>query len=109
MSPLSCPVILHLASTLISSFSVRISKEENEAYVASLDQEEAELEKALASSAEEHARLVAAKQSQELMLVEHLSALNITPGSRGEGDVVAMIAFIIAALRGSFKVQSHSW
>ena len=86
MSPLSCnwPLTLLLASTLISSFSVRISKEENEAYVASLDQEEAELEKALASSAEEHARLVAAKQSQELMLVEHLSALNITPGSRGE-------------------------
>ena len=52
--------------------------------MASLDQEEAELEKALASSAEEHARLVAAKQSQEMMLVEHLTALNISPAARGE-------------------------
>merc|ERR1719411_1756436 len=72
----------------------RISKEENDAYVASLDQEEAELEKALASSAEEHARLVAAKQSQELMLVEHLTAINISPGSRdlAKGDVAAPVA-----------------
>ena len=55
--------------------------------MASLDQEEAEMEKALATSADEHARLVAAKQSQELMLVEHLTAINISPGSRGKSSV----------------------
>ena len=51
--------------------------------MASLDQEQAELEKALATSADEHARLVAAKQTQEMLLVEHLSSINIT-GTRGE-------------------------
>ena len=55
--------------------------------MASLDQEEAEMEKALATSADEHARLLAAKQSQELMLVEHLTAINISPGSRGKSSV----------------------
>ena len=57
--------------------------------MASLDQEEAEMEKALATSADEHARLLAAKQSQELMLVEHLTAINISPGSRGKSSVAA--------------------
>lgn len=52
--------------------------------MASLDQEQAELEKALATSADEHARLVAAKQTQELLLVEHLSSINISAGSKGE-------------------------
>ena len=52
--------------------------------MASLDQEQAELEKALATSADEHARLVAAKQNQELMLVEHLSSINISGGARGK-------------------------
>ena len=52
--------------------------------MASLDQEQAELEKALATSADEHARLVAAKQTQELLLVEHLSSINISAGTRGE-------------------------
>ena len=63
--------------------------------MASLDQEEAELEKALASSAEEHARLVAAKQSQELMLVEHLSALNITP------DIASVVNIQLVILQGT--------
>ena len=66
--------------------------------MASLDQEEAEMEKALATSADEHARLLAAKQNQELMLVEHLTAINISPGSRGESSVAGgnggMIAMI---------------
>ena len=66
-----------------SPLLARLSKEENDAYVASLDQEQAELEKALATSADEHARLVAAKQTQEMLLVEHLSSINIT-GTRGE-------------------------
>ena len=52
--------------------------------MASLDSEQAELEKALATSAEEHSRLVAAKQTQELLLVEHLSSINISAGHRGE-------------------------
>ena len=34
--------------------------------------------KALATSADEHAKLVAAKQAQEMLLVEHLSNLNIS-------------------------------
>ena len=72
--------------------------------MATLDQEAADLEKALATSADEHARLLAAKQNQELMLVEHLSALNISPAARGKSSLVgfliaiaARIAFIIAA------------
>ena len=40
--------------------------------MASLDKEQADLEKALATSADEHAKLVAAKQAQELLLVEQL-------------------------------------
>merc|ERR1712025_164468 len=56
----------------------RISKEDHEAYVASLNKEQADLEKALATSAGEHAKLVAAKQAQEMLLVEHLSNLNIS-------------------------------
>jgi len=56
----------------------RISKEDHEAYVASLNKEQADLEKALATSADEHAKLVAAKQAQEMLLVEHLSNLNIS-------------------------------
>merc|ERR1719410_1721471 len=48
----------------------RASKEDHEAYVASLDKEQADLEKALPPSADEHAKLVAAKQAQELLLVE---------------------------------------
>jgi len=61
----------------------RASKEDHEAYVASLDKEQADLEKALATSADEHAKLVAAKQAQELLLVEHLSHINIASDSRG--------------------------
>ena len=86
LSPPACHVTVLSPPPLIPSF-LRISKEENDAYVASLDQEEAELEKALASSADEHARLVAAKQSQEMMLVEHLTALNISPAARGERSI----------------------
>ena len=51
--------------------------------MASLDKEQADLEKALATSADEHAKLVAAKQAQELLLVEHLSHINIASDSRG--------------------------
>ena len=62
----------------------RISKEDHEAYVATLDQEAADLEKALATSADEHAKLVAAKQAQEMLLVEHLTNLNISTEAKGE-------------------------
>ena len=62
--------------------------------MASLDQEEAELEKALATSADEHTRLLAAKQTQELMLVEHLSALNISPGSRGKSSLAQLVSYV---------------
>jgi len=56
----------------------RISKQDHDSYVASLDKEQAELEKALATSADEHAKLLAAKQAQEMLLVEHLTNLNIS-------------------------------
>ena len=65
--------------------------------MASLDQEEAEMEKALATSADEHARLLAAKQNQELMLVEHLSALNISPGSRGKSSLAHWVGGLMVA------------
>ena len=65
--------------------------------MASLDQEEAEMEKALATSADEHARLLAAKQNQELMLVEHLSALNISPGSRGKSALADSMGGLMVA------------
>ena len=75
--------------------------------MASLDKEEAELEKALASSADEHqARLVAAKQNQELMLVEHLSALNISPGSRGKSSL-ATIAAMIASVYDTWHLYDE--
>merc|ERR1712209_334470 len=45
----------------------RISRQDHDAYVASLDKEQAELEKALATSADEHAKLLAAKQAQEML------------------------------------------
>merc|ERR1712110_1057733 len=47
----------------------RISKEDHEAYVATLDQEAA--------------KLVAAKQAQEMLLVEHLTNLNISTEAKG--------------------------
>lgn len=49
-----------------------------------MNKEQADLEKALASSADEHAKLLAAKQTQEKLLVEHLSHLNISPESKGK-------------------------
>ena len=52
--------------------------------MATLDQEAADLEKALATSADEHAKLVAAKQAQEMLLVEHLTNLNISTEETGE-------------------------
>lgn len=52
--------------------------------MASLDQEAADMEKALATSADEHAKLVAAKQAQEMLLVEHLTNLNISTEAKGE-------------------------
>ena len=52
--------------------------------MATLDQEAADLEKALATSADEHAKLVAAKQAQEMLLVEHLTNLNISTEAKGE-------------------------
>ena len=61
--------------------SFRISKQDHDAYVASLNKEQADLEKALATSAAEHAKLLAAKQAQEMLLVEHLTNLQITPSS----------------------------
>merc|ERR1712012_766086 len=60
----------------------RISKQDHDSYVASLDKEQAELEKALATSADEHAKLLAAKQAQEMLLVEHLTNLNISSESK---------------------------
>ena len=38
---------------------------------------------ALATSADEHAKLLAAKQAQEMLLVEHLTNLNISSESKG--------------------------
>ena len=52
--------------------------------MATLDQEAADLEQALATSADEHAKLVAAKQAQEMLLVEHLTHLNISTEETGE-------------------------
>ena len=66
--------------------------------MASLDKEQADLEKALATSADEHTRLLAAKQTQELMLVEHLSALNISPGSRGNSSLLRLLGLMVAQL-----------
>ena len=54
--------------------------------MATLDQEAADLEKALATSADEHAKLVAAKQAQEMLLVEHLTNLNISTEAKGEKE-----------------------
>ena len=77
--------------------------------MASLDQEEAELEKALASSADEHqARLVAAKQNQELMLVEHLSALNISPGSRGKSSGASWLAGQLSMVKAKQHISLKS-
>ena len=55
--------------------------------MATLDQEAADLEKALATSADEHAKLVAAKQAQEMLLVEHLTNLNISTESKGKKNL----------------------
>ena len=75
----------HPSLTLTHTHSTcRISKEDHEAYVASLDKEQADLEKALATSADEHTKLVAAKQAQEMLLVEHLTNINISAESKGE-------------------------
>jgi len=61
----------------------RISKEDHDAYIATLNKEQADLEKALATSADEHKKLLAAKQTQEKLLVEHLTHLNINTESKG--------------------------
>merc|ERR1712012_519918 len=61
----------------------RISKEDHDAYIATLNKEQADLEKALATSADEHKKLLAAKQTQEELLVEHLTHLNINTESKG--------------------------
>ena len=90
--------------------------------MASLDKEQADLEKALATSADEHAKLVAAKQAQELLLVEHLSHINIASDSRGgwipghsshtstkpvlQRDMTAMVLWIDTKLMGLSQLHN---
>ena len=70
--------------TLTYIFYFRISKEDHDAYIATLNKEQADLEKALATSADEHKKLLAAKQTQEKLLVEHPTHLNINTESKGK-------------------------
>merc|ERR1712156_38059 len=58
---------------------VRISKEEHDEHVAALNQEEAELEQALAHSLAEHKRLATAKQTQESLRAEHVAKVSSFP------------------------------
>ena len=82
--------------------------------MASLDKEQADLEKALATSADEHAKLVAAKQAQELLLVEHLSHINIASDSRGgwipgpvlQRDMTARVLWIDTKLMGLSQLHN---
>ena len=72
----------------------RISKEEHEAHIAELNKEEAELEEVLAHSLDEHKRLVAAKQNQEILLAEHFSKVNITdPSGLIVSDIASPVTF----------------
>eukprot|EP00090_Calanus_glacialis_P025543 TRINITY_DN3994_c0_g1_i2.p1 TRINITY_DN3994_c0_g1~~TRINITY_DN3994_c0_g1_i2.p1 ORF type:complete len:337 (+),score=97.02 TRINITY_DN3994_c0_g1_i2:42-1013(+) len=72
----------------------RISKEDHEAHVAALNQEEAELEEVLAHSLDEHKRLTAAKQNQEHLLAEHFSKVNIAdPSGFGASDIASPVTF----------------
>ena len=66
--------------------------------MATLDQEAADLEKALATSADEHAKLVAAKQAQEMLLVEHLTNLNISTEAKGETKTQGSVLYKISRL-----------
>jgi len=70
----------------------RISKEEHEAHVDALNQEEAELEEVIAHSLDEHKRLAVAKQNQEVLLSEHLAKVNIADPS-GNTDVPEPVTF----------------
>jgi len=72
----------------------RISKEDHEAHVAALNKEEAELEEVLAHSLDEHKRLAAAKQNQEILLGEHFAKLNITdPSVLGTSDIASPVTY----------------
>jgi len=65
----------------------RQSREEHDAHVAALGKEDAEMEQALAHSLDEHKRLVAAKQNQELLLANHFKSINL-----GEPTATSSIA-----------------
>jgi len=72
---------------------VKQSKAEHEAMLAALNEEEAQLEKALASSVDEHKRLAAEKQNQEALFVEQMKKSNITDTAvLGYGDVSAPVS-----------------
>merc|ERR1719319_2029675 len=55
----------------------RQSQKDHDAHVAALGKEEAEMEQALAHSLDEHKRLVAAKQEQEMLLATHFKSINL--------------------------------
>ena len=82
----------------------RQSKEEHDAHVAALGKEDKEMEevfifqtstssllawssiKALAHSLDEHKRLVAAKQNQELLLANHFKSINLGEPTGQDGQ-----------------------
>ncbi|XP_023335388.1 cilia- and flagella-associated protein 36 [Eurytemora carolleeae] len=71
---------------------LRHSKAEHEALVAALNDEEAELEKALAGSVDELNRLEAEKKNQEAIFVEHLKNANVTnTAALGLGEIASPI------------------
>lgn len=71
----------------------RQSKEDHEAHVAALNQEEAELEQVLAHSLDEHKRLATEKQNQEHLLVEHFKKVNISESALGMSEIAAPVTF----------------
>lgn len=62
---------------LMEQISMQVQAE-HETHVSQLNEEEAEIEKTLAGSLEEHRRLAAEKQNQEALLIEHFKRVNIT-------------------------------
>lgn len=72
----------------------RISKEDHDAHIAALNQEEAELEEVLAHSLDEHKRLIAAKQNQEVLMAEHFSKVNLGDTSGlGSSEIASPVTF----------------